>query len=44
MGERIRKLKKIRIHHEGTSTLITSILGIAIAAFAPSMIKRNAIE
>lgn len=34
MGERIRKLKKIRIHHEGTSTLITSILGIAIAAFA----------
>lgn len=32
MGERIRKLKKIRIHHEGTSTLIYSILGITLVA------------
>ena len=34
MGERIRKIKKIRIHHEGTSTLIYSIIGIILVAWA----------
>lgn len=32
MGEKIRKLKKIRIHHEGTTTLIYSFLAIALVA------------
>lgn len=34
MGERIRKLKKIRIHHEGTSTLIYSMTAIVLVALA----------
>lgn len=33
MGRRIKKLKKIRIHREGTDTLIYSILAIGIVAF-----------
>ena len=32
MGERIRKLKKIRIHHEGTSTLLYSFASIVVLA------------
>lgn len=32
MGQRIRKLKKIRIHREGTNTLIVSMLAIVIVA------------
>ena len=32
MGERIRKLKKIRIHHEGTNTLVYSLLLIVAIA------------
>lgn len=32
MGERIRKLKKIRIHHEGTNTLVYSLLLIVAVA------------
>lgn len=30
MGRRLRKLKKIRLHHEGTHTLIASGIGFAI--------------
>lgn len=30
MGKRLRKLKKIRLHHEGTSTLILGFIGYAI--------------
>lgn len=33
MGERIRKLKKIRIHHEGTSTLLYSFASIVVLAY-----------
>ena len=33
MGRRIKKLKKIRIHREGTDTLIYSVLGIGVVAF-----------
>lgn len=33
MGQRIRKLKKIRIHREGTNTLTFSLLLIAAVAF-----------
>ena len=32
MGERIRKLKKIRIHHEGTNTLLFSLIAILFVA------------
>lgn len=32
MGQRIRKLKKIRIHREGTNTLVFSMLGIVVVA------------
>lgn len=32
MGQRIRKLKKIRIHREGTNTLFFSLLGIVVVA------------
>lgn len=33
MGRRIKKLKKIRIHREGTDTLIYSVLAIGLVAF-----------
>lgn len=33
MGRRLKKLKKIRIHREGTDTLIFSILAIGLVAF-----------
>ena len=33
MGERIRKLKKIRIHHEGTNTLVYSLVTILAIAY-----------
>ncbi|MDY3848187.1 MAG: phosphatidylserine decarboxylase family protein [Prevotella sp.] len=33
MGRRIKKLKKIRIHREGTDTLIYSVLAIGIVAY-----------
>ena len=33
MGTRIKKLKKIRIHREGTDTLIYSVLAIGLVAF-----------
>lgn len=33
MGRRLKKLKKIRIHREGTDTLIYSILAIGLIAF-----------
>lgn len=33
MGKRIKKLKKIRIHREGTDTLVISVLAIAVVAF-----------
>ena len=33
MGKRIKKLKKIRIHREGTDTLIYSVLAIGLVAF-----------
>ena len=33
MGRRIKKLKKIRIHREGTDTLIYSVLAIGFVAF-----------
>ena len=32
MGQRIRKLKKIRIHREGTNTLFFSLIGIVVVA------------
>lgn len=32
MGKRIRKLKKIRIHREGTDTLIYSMIGLVVIA------------
>ena len=32
MGERIRKLNKIRIHHEGTNTLLFSLIAILFVA------------
>lgn len=34
MGERIKKLKKIRIHHEGTTTLVYSMAAIVLVALA----------
>lgn len=34
MGERIKKLKKIRIHHEGTATLVYSMVGIILVTLA----------
>ena len=33
MGRRIKKLKKIRIHREGTDTLIYSVLAIGLVAY-----------
>ena len=33
MGRRIKKLKKIRIHREGTDTLIYSVLAIGVVAY-----------
>ena len=33
MGKRIKKLKKIRIHREGTDTLIYSVLAIGLVAY-----------
>lgn len=33
MGDRIRKLKKIRIHNEGTNTLVYSMAAIVLVAF-----------
>ena len=33
MGRRIKKLKKIRIHREGTDTLIYSVLAIGLVSF-----------
>ena len=33
MGRRIKKLKKIRIHREGTDTLIYSVLAIVLVAY-----------
>ena len=33
MGKRIKKLKKIRIHREGTDTLIYSVLAIGVVAY-----------
>ncbi len=32
MGDRIRKLKRIRIHREGTDTLVVSFLAVAVVA------------
>ena len=32
MGKRIKKLKKIRIHHEGTNTLLFSAIALIIIA------------
>lgn len=34
MGQRIKKLKKIRIHREGTSTLIYSLLALVVVGLA----------
>lgn len=33
MGKKIQKLKKIRIHHEGTNTLVYSLAAILLVAF-----------
>ena len=39
MGKRIKKLKKIRIHHEGTNTLLFSAIALIIIALILWCIK-----
>lgn len=34
MSKRIKKLKKVRIHHEGTNTVVLSFIAFALIAFA----------
>lgn len=41
MGSRIKKLKKIRIHREGTGTLIYSLIAIAVVTFALSRLDNK---
>ena len=38
MGKRLKKLKKIRLHHEGTHTLVWGALGLTALNLAALML------